>query len=207
MQQSTKVKICGITRLKDIEIINKYDIDYVGFVFTKSKRQVTEEQALKLRNRLRKDIKTVGVFVNSSIEEVNEIINYCRLDIAQLHGDEESEYFEKINTDIWKSISVKEDMDIEYLEKYKSINGVLLDTYVKGQKGGTGKTFNWNIVKGFSKLYNIILAGGLTSENVTEGIKVVSPQVVDVSSRVEENGYKNEDKIKEFVRSVKSEIK
>ncbi|MCT4542543.1 MAG: phosphoribosylanthranilate isomerase [Vallitalea sp.] len=203
MHIQTKVKICGITTKKEISLINKYDIDYIGFVFAQSKRQVTVEQVIQLRKSLREYIKTVGVFVNHPIKEVNDIARKCGLDVCQLHGEEKQWECLEVNTEVWKSISIKDEKSIIELDKFKKVNALVLDTYVKGEKGGTGKNFNWELAKGLSTKYKIALAGGLNPTNVEDAIEIVRPQIIDVSSGVETNGKKDESKIKTFVRRVK----
>lgn len=197
----TKIKICGLKSLRDIEIVNKYPVDYVGFVFAESKRKVSIHEAKAMVEVLRKDIKAVGVFVNTPPEEINKIVDYCKLDIVQLHGNETLEECEKIKASIWKSISVKEKADAAKIELYKNTQGILLD----GIKPGSGECFNWDLAKGISDKYFTILAGGLTPENVSNAIQEVKPQVVDVSSGVETDSIKDEEKIREFARRVKRE--
>lgn len=194
----TKVKICGLRSLRDIEIVNKYPVDYVGLVFAESKRKVSIHEAKAMIEGLRKDIKAVGVFVNTPPEEINKITDYCKLDIVQLHGNETLKECEKIKAPIWKSVSVKEKADVAKIELYKNTQGILLD----GIKPGSGECFNWDIAKGISDKYFTILAGGLTPENVSNAIQQVKPQVVDVSSGVETDSIKDEEKIREFVRKT-----
>lgn len=199
----TKIKICGMRRIEDIKIINKYPVNYVGFIFAESKRKVTPEQAKEMIKHLRDDIKKVGVFVNEDIEKVNEIAKYCGLDILQLHGEENNEMCKKAIVPVWKSISVKDEKSIEIIKNYNSVSGFLLDTYSKNMKGGTGKTFNWELVKELSKDNFVILAGGLTPENILEAIEIAKPQVLDINSGVETDLYKDEAKIKIVFEKLK----
>lgn len=199
-----KVKICGLKRLEDINIVNKYPVDYIGFVFAPSKRRVSLEEAMELKSALNPSIKTVGVFVNEEPSLVNEIATKCSLDIVQLHGDEDDEYIKNIKFPVWKSISIKDSNFYKEMESCTLSCGFVLDTYSSDAKGGTGKVFNWDLVKDISKDKFIILAGGLNSSNVLTAIEKVSPSVIDVSSGVEELGVKNELKIKEFLRKVKN---
>lgn len=199
-----KVKICGLKRLEDINIVNKYPVDYIGFVFAPSKRRVTLEEAVELKAALNPSIKTVGVFVNEEPSVVNEIAAKCSLDIVQLHGDEDDEYIKNIKFPVWKSISVKDSNFYKEMELCTLSSGFVLDTYSNDAKGGTGKVFNWDLVKDVSKDKFIILAGGLNSSNVLTAIEKISPSIIDVSSGVEEQGFKNEFKIQEFLRKVKN---
>ena len=199
-----KVKICGLKRLEDINLINKYPVDYIGFVFAPSKRRVSLDEAIELKTALNPSIKTVGVFVNEEPSVVNEIAAKCSLDIVQLHGDEDDEYIKNIKFPVWKSISVKDSNFYKEMELCTLSSGFVLDTYSNDAKGGTGKVFNWDLVKDVSKDKFIILAGGLNSSNVLTAIDKVSPSIIDVSSGVEEQGFKNEFKIQEFLRKVKN---
>ncbi|MCY6483207.1 phosphoribosylanthranilate isomerase [Clostridium aestuarii] len=195
----TKIKICGLKTLEDIRMINKYPIDYVGFVFVESKRKVSKEQVRDMKKILSTKIKAVGVFVNTPYDEINDIVNYCGIDIVQMHGEESSEECEKIIVPVWKAISVQNKKDLIKAQRYKNVKGFLLD----GVKAGSGISFEWSLVKEFSKNYFTILAGGLNSENVQQCIEIVNPHMVDVSSGVEKDGQKNEEKIKKFIRKVK----
>lgn len=194
-----KIKICGLKTVEQIVMANQYDIDYVGFVFAKSKRQISPGQARDMKKCLRKDIKAVGVFVDTPIEEVNEIVRYCSLDMVQLHGNENNDQCAKSIVPVWKALSVKDQEILEVLPFYKNVTGFVFDS----GSGGTGKAFSWELVNGISKDYFTVLAGGLNAGNISEAIKIVSPHVVDVSSGVETNGEKDEKKIKEFIRKVK----
>jgi phosphoribosylanthranilate isomerase len=198
-----EIKICGIKTKEEIEIINKFNVSYIGFIFAKSKRKVTMEQAMELKQYLRKDIKTVGVFVNEAYQNINYIKDKCKLDVIQLHGDESVDTCKRINSKVWKTISIKDEKDLEQIDKYNFTEGILLDTYYKGEKGGTGKTFNWNIVKELSNKYKLILAGGLKKDNIIEAIKVIRPSVLDINSGVETNLIKDELKIKELFNELR----
>lgn len=201
---NTKIKICGLKSVEDIKIINKYPVNYVGFVFAQSKRRVSKEKVKEMIKILKKNVKSVGVFVDTPYEEINKIVKYCNLDIVQMHGKEKNEECEKIIVPVWKGISIKNEKELNSAKFYKNVQGILLD----GAKAGSGTMFNWNLAREFSKEYFTILAGGLNEENVQNAIRITLPNVVDVSSGVEKNGKKNEEKIKKFIRKVKEyEIK
>lgn len=192
----TTVKICGIKSKEEVEIINKFPISYMGLIFAPSKRQVTREKAIALRGQVRKDIQVVGVFVNDEIERINALVEDCKLQVVQLHGDETVDYCSKIRAKVWKSILVKDEESLKKIELYAPVvDGILLDTYSESEKGGTGKTFNWELVKGLTSRYPIILAGGLTPENVVDAIEAVRPQSIDMNSGLETNLIKDEEKI------------
>ncbi|ADD02682.1 Phosphoribosylanthranilate isomerase [Thermoanaerobacter italicus Ab9] len=198
-----KVKICGLRRKEDIEYANQLKPDYVGFVFAKSKRQVEIEQALYLISLLDKEIKTVGVFVDEPVENVLKIAQTLNLDVLQFHGDETQDYIDNFkNFTVWKAIRIKDKEDLEKTKVFR-VNSFVFDTLTKNEYGGTGKTFNWEVLKGFELNVPIILAGGLNENNVEEAIKIVNPYAVDVSSGVETEGYKDFKKMKSFIEKVR----
>ena len=244
-KNTPKIKICGLKRKKDIEIVNKYRPDYIGVVFAGSKRKVTKVQATGLRKMLNADILAVGVFVNEDIDKIVDLVEDKVIDLIQLHGDEDKEYIIKlrealstkqIDAKIIKAIRVKSgdnvkeilirndlliddllDDNVQKNEKHNladkkrcfknnyklitQIDYILFDTYSSKEYGGTGKAFDWNILKDIKQPF--FLAGGLNSENVNDAIKICNPYVVDVSSAVEIDGYKDEDKIKEFISKIR----
>lgn len=198
-----KVKICGLRRKEDIEYANELKPDYVGFVFAKSKRQVEVEQALYLIRLLDKEVKTVGVFVNEPVENALKIAQTLNLDVLQFHGDETQDYIDNFkNFTVWKAIRIKDKEDLEKTKEFK-VNSFVFDTLTKNEYGGTGKTFNCEVLKGIELNVPIILAGGLNENNVEEAIKIVNPYAVDVSSGVETEGYKDFKKMKSFIEKVR----
>ena len=201
-----KVKICGIRREKDVEFINKYKPDYIGFVFAKSKRQVDVNTARELGKKIDRGIKKVGVFVNEDVEIVKKIAVCANLDIIQLHGDEDEAYIKKLDGfTIWKAVSINSEEDISEFKNY-SAAGFLVDSSDGSNRGGTGKTFNWNFLKTMENQISkpIIAAGGLNIDNVEKCIRTLSPFAVDVSSGVETDGFKDEEKIKNFIMRVRN---
>lgn len=210
-KNTTKIKICGLKRKKDIEIVNKYRPDYIGFVFAESKRKVIKEQAMELRKILNSDILAVGVFVNEDIDKIVDLVEDKVIDLIQLHGDEDKEYIIKlrealstkqIDAKIIKAIRVESGDNVkEILMRNDLLDYILFDTYSSKEYGGTGQVFDWNILKDIKQPF--FLAGGLNSENVNDAIKTCNPYVVDVSSAVETDGYKDEEKIKEFITKIK----
>lgn len=195
-----KVKICGLKRMEDIEYINELLPDYVGFVFAKSKRQIDIYHARKMIERLNKDIETVGVFVNQDINEVLKIASHLKLNVLQFHGGETPEYIEKFNGyKAWKAVHVTCAHDLEKLELYDGADALLLDSSINGMYGGTGKCFDWNIIKGLKVNKPLVIAGGLNPENVNLVLSELEPFAVDVSSGVETDGVKDYSKIKEFI--------
>ena len=199
-----EIKICGLKRVEDALMVNEFEnIKYVGFVFANTPRKITIEKALEIKKNLRPDIKTVGVFAGQPTEEIIEIMEKADLDVCQLHSGETNEDCGFINKTVWKSISVKDKESAEIAESYTNADGFVLDTFKKNQWGGTGETFDWSAVEDFSKNHFTILAGGINSTNVNDAIEKVSPNIIDLSSSVEVDGFKNYDKIKEFMESLK----
>jgi len=197
----SKVKICGLSRAEDIEAVNAALPDYAGFVFAESRRHVDERTAAKLRGDLDSRIGAVGVFVNEDIEKVTRLFEKGIIDIAQLHGDEDEDYIrtlkESCGCRVIKTVSMENIMpDIP-----KGPDYLLFDT-LSAERGGTGRTFDWHIIKGFDKK-PYFLAGGLNAANVREAIGLLSPYCVDVSGGVETYGVKDAAKIKEFVNIVR----
>ncbi len=204
-----KVKICGLSRAEDIEIVNRLQPDYIGFVFyNKSKRAVTLEQAAALKNKLSPKIKTVGVFVNAEISFIIKLVQEKIIDLVQLHGDEVASYCEKlrgqITVPIIKAVRVKDADSLAGLERFPA-DYLLLDTYEPGMYGGTGK--RWRMQPEWETKINkpYFIAGGLTAENVAELTEKTNAFAVDVSGGVEIDGVKNSEKIAAFIAQVRGE--
>jgi phosphoribosylanthranilate isomerase len=199
-----KVKICGITNIEDALKAAEFGTDALGFVFyEKSPRYIKPVDASFIVRRLPPLITTVGVFVDLEPGKVDEIMERTGLDIAQFHGNEPPEACR-----IWKraikALRIKGPGDIETMKKY-DVSAFLLDTYVPNKPGGTGETFNWDIAVEANKLGNIILAGGLTPDNVSEAVHRVGPYGVDVSTGVEKSKLrKDHEKMRLFIERAKS---
>lgn len=203
-----QIKICGIKTIDDIYKINDFEIDYIGFVFARGKRQVSKANALEIKKVLRKGIKIVGVFADMSFEEVKTIDDFVDLDVIQLHSDENDDFCGGFKgKTVWKSISVCNENPETAVLKFKNADGFLLDTYTKDLRGGSGKTFKWELAKDFSKKYFTVLAGGLNEENIITAYNAVKPDVLDLSSSVETDGIKDYYKIKSLMRRIKNEFK
>lgn len=200
----TKVKICGLRREEDILMANRYRADYIGFVFAQSKRRVTKEEAGRLKKLLDKSIRAVGVFVNAPAEDILELCRENIIDIIQLHGDEEEEYIKELkkslSNPIIKAVRPRSEEDIKRGLALSS-DYLLLDTYISGEYGGSGKSFDWSMVP--DKAGRIFLAGGLNADNVRKAIQTCHPFCVDISSGVETGGFKDEAKVKAFLEAVK----
>lgn len=200
----TAIKICGLRRREDVEIINRYQPDYVGFVFAPSARQVTPEQAAELGRYLAPEIQRVGVFVNAPPEEIRRICSQKIIDVIQLHGQESEEEIvwlkRQTGCPVIKAVAVQ---NTEQVRKAMDLpcDFLLLDTYSKKQAGGTGRGFDLNLIPAMEKPF--FLAGGLGPDNVREKILACHPYGVDVSSGVEVQGWKDEIRIRDFVRNAR----
>lgn len=199
-------KICGITRIEDALAAVAAGADAIGFVFyAKSPRAVTAMQARAIIAALPPFVTTVGLFVNASACELNETLDAVPLDLLQFHGDETPEQCEGYHRPYIKALRVKAGDDIAgACNAYASASGILLDAYVEGVPGGTGQAFDWSLIpQGLSR--PIILAGGLTVDNVVQAIDQVRPYAVDVSGGVEKSkGIKDHDKIRAFMHNVRA---
>ncbi len=200
----TRVKICGITRAEDGVIAAKYGADAIGLVFyEKSPRAVNIEQAQTIIQSLPAFVTVVGLFVNAEPNMVNNILAKVPIDLLQFHGEESPEYCSCFNKPYMKALRMRPNIELEALiEKYQTAKGILLDSYVQGIKGGTGTIFDWQQVpSNLSK--PIIVAGGLTADNVLSAIKALNPYAVDVSGGVESaKGIKDTEKIAEFMQAI-----
>lgn len=203
--QRTRVKICGITRVEDIKCCELHGVDALGFVFVDSSpRSITIDQAKALVASVPPFIQTVGLFMNDSSDFIGAVLNQVPLNLLQFHGDESSPFCESFNVDYIKAVPMGGGVDpSDYAAQYPNCKGFLLDSHGLGQSGGSGGTFDWqSIPENLSK--PVILAGGLTTENVASAIKQVKPYAVDVSSGVEAaKGIKDQEKIAAFIRGVK----
>ena len=200
-----KVKVCGMTQLKDAAFAVQQGADAVGFIFyKKSPRSVNMKAVKEIISKLPPFVDTVGVFVNESADRVNKIAEYCGLDLVQLHGDESPAYCRKIRRRVVKAFRVIDLQSIKQLEKFP-VSGFLLDTFSENMHGGTGKVFDWNLAHPAKKVGPVILAGGLTPRNIRQAISQVRPYGVDVCSGVEKSpGIKDPEKVKAFLKNIRS---
>ena len=209
-----KVKMCGISKVETIPAIVDAKPDYMGLVFAPSKRQVTVEQAKILIEELHKQcinhydikvVKTVGVFVNETLDNLVRIADTANLDAVQLHGDEDEAFIqslkERINVEVWKAVQIRSAADAEkWIDS--SADMLLFDAYHKDERGGTGEVFDWSSLDAFERPF--MLAGGIDSTNVARAIRTVRPYGIDISSGIETNGVKDDEKITAFTKIVKS---
>ncbi len=199
-----RVKICGITNIEDALQAVAAGADALGFVFhPASPRHIFPEQAAEVIRVLPPFVQAVGLFVDVPLQQVNTITEACRLDLVQLHGDEPPDFCAAVNRRVIKAFRVKDITSLEPLRNYR-VAGYLLDAWSPDAHGGTGKTFNWEIAATAREYGPIILAGGLTPENVGAAVARVRPYGVDVSSGVEATpGRKEQEKVQEFIRNAK----
>ncbi len=205
-----KVKICGIRREKDVLYLHEAMPDYAGFIFADTERRVTEHQAALLRRQLDPRIQVFGVFVNAPVEAAAALAGRGIIDVIQLHGDETEGYIRTLRSmtkaPVVKAVRVKNPEDILQADQLP-VDHLLLDTYHRGQYGGTGETFSWELIPEELE-HSYLLAGGLNVENVCQALSVAETKGhcigVDVSGGVETNGVKDKVKIKKLIETVRS---
>ena len=216
-----KVKMCGISKVETIPAVVEAKPDYMGLVFASSKRQVTVDQAKTLVEELHKqytkrynngaeqsnddEIKTVGVFVNETLENLVTIATEVNLDVVQLHGDEDEAFIqslkERTNVEIWKAVQIRSAADAEaWIDS--SADMLLFDAYHKDERGGTGEVFDWSCLDEFERPF--MLAGGIDSTNVARAIRTVRSYGIDISSGIETDGVKDNEKITAFTKLVRT---
>lgn len=204
------IKICGITRLEDARLASELGAWALGFVFFRGSRRAVEPRAAcRLIEALPARIRKVGVFVDEDLGALTKIAVESGIDSVQLHGSESVEYCAELRNhlpslSIIKAIRVRDARDLDQIRSYENCDALLLDTYVEGVAGGTGRTFNWSLsdeLKGFKT--PIIVSGGLKPENVSEAVAKFQPFGVDVSSGVElEPGVKSQKALRDFFSSL-----
>ena len=216
-----KVKMCGISKVETISAVVEAKPDYMGLVFAPSKRQVTVDQAKTLVEELHKqytkrynngteqsnndEIKTVGVFVNETLDNLVTIAKETNLDAVQLHGDEDEAFIqslkERTNVEVWKAVQIRSAADAEaWIDS--SADMLLFDAYHKDERGGTGEVFDWSCLNEFERPF--MLAGGIDSTNVARAIRTVRPYGIDISSGIETDGVKDDEKITAFTKLVRT---
>ena len=205
----TKVKVCGITSAHDARAAVVAGADAIGFVFAESPRRVSPEQARDILRALPSSrCVPVGVFVDESPDRMIEMAEFVGLHVLQLHGDEPPDMVKELlahGFDVVKSFRVSAEKDmVKLLSAYRP-TALLLDTYVEGKRGGTGRTFDWQRAVEAKRFGRVILSGGLGVDNVVEAVRVASPYGVDASSRLEiRPGVKDHERVREFIRLAKS---
>lgn len=199
------VKICGITCVDDALKAVNAGADVIGFVFAASPRIVTPQTAYEIRKAIPNTVRMAGVFVDEDPLIVDLIAETCGLDLLQFHGVETPGYCARFRDKAIKAMRVADPHSLDGIDRY-DVHAILLDTFVEGQTGGTGQTFDWAIAAEAAKRAKIVLSGGLTADNVAAAVRTVRPVMVDVSSGVESSpGVKDAAKMKAFVENAKKE--
>ncbi len=197
------MKICGIKTRETAIAACQAGVDFLGFVFAESSREVTPEEAARIVTALPNDVAIVGVFVNETKEKIETVAERVNLDYVQLHGDESPEFCKFLSLPVIKAFSLREKSDLARLKQF-SCDYYLVDSPGIDYRGGSGIPFEWNLLDDLDVTRDkLILAGGLNESNVKKAIKQVQPAVVDVSSGVETNGEKDLEKIANFIRAAK----
>jgi len=203
-----RVKICGITNLEDAALAVRLGVDALGFVLAPSPRQVSPETVRDIVREIPPLVETVGVFVNEAPSRIREIMGFCGLDLAQLHGDESPDDCEALAPRAIKAVRLRDESSLAAAAAYRGkVRALLLDSYVKGRRGGTGTTLDWDLAaRGLQLGIPVILAGGLNPGNVGRAVSLVRPFAIDVNSGVEERpGRKSPalmDRLMEIVRNL-----
>jgi phosphoribosylanthranilate isomerase len=202
---TVRIKICGITNGEDALAAARFGADALGFIFAPSPRRIAPEKARQIIKVLPPLVQTVGVFVDEDLGEVSSVAEMCGLDILQFHGSESADYCDSFDHRVIKAVRLRNRQDLKSLPKYDGVvQALLLDTYVPDKVGGTGMTFNWEWALEAGKYGRIILAGGLSPENVAAAISIVKPYGVDASSSLEQSpGIKDHEKMAQFIAEVR----
>ena len=212
MKYKTKIKICGIKNYNNAKCVLENKADYLGLIFVKKSRRYidffTAEKLIREIKKTNYKTKIVGVFENESSETINDYVEKLKLDFAQIAGKFDDDLLGKIKYPKIIQISIKEDDSekniLKIINHYRTLSHkILLDSFDKNIGGGTGKKFNWKLVKNLVQSENVFLAGGLNSKNINEALNFL-PWGVDISSGVEENGEKDNQKIAKFIKMVRT---
>lgn len=202
-----KVKICGNTNLEDVELAKELGADYLGFIFTESKRRVAPATVLSIVHAIPAFKNFIGVFANQPKEKVEKLAHDAGIRILQFHGDETARYcqwFTQRGYEVIKTFRIKDKMSLKRIDEY-NVDGFLFDTYSADEKGGTGIPFDWDLIEDRPYVHEkLFLAGGLNIHNLGQAIKKVHPFAVDVASGVESSPGKKDPKLlEEFIRIAK----
>jgi phosphoribosylanthranilate isomerase len=198
-----KVKVCGLTRVEDVQAATSAGADVIGFVFTASPRQISIEKAIELCGYVPEGVLRVGLFLGQNRSEIEHVIRAVPLDVLQFHGNETEQFCRVFNMPWLKAVAMENAESVSKAEReFPGAMGLLLDSHAKGKQGGSGKQFDWSLSSTVAK--PIWLAGGLNADNVKKAIRTVKPYAVDVSSGVEsEPGIKDAARMKAFVKAVR----
>ncbi|MUK87933.1 phosphoribosylanthranilate isomerase [Ornithinibacillus sp. L9] len=200
-----RVKICGVKDSETVQGAVAAGVDYLGFMFAESKRKISMETAKELAAYVPKYVQKVGVFVNPTLDEVLSVMENVGLDMVQLHGDETPEFCNMIPVPVIKAFPIRSAEDIHRPKTYE-VDYYLFDSPGGKYRGGSGMTFDWGLLAGIEiPREKVIVAGGLTPNNILAAKREINPAIVDVSSGVETDGVKDKEKIRAFIRAAKNE--
>lgn len=201
------IKICGITRTQDVEYINEAKPDYMGMILSPGfRRSISADHASRIISALTPDVMRVGVFVNEPVQNILDAAYLLKLDVIQLHGDEDRSFIEHLRTlriPIWKAARVRSSDDINAAQQ-SGADCLLLDSYVEGVAGGTGKMSDWEMIKRTRIEIPFFLAGGINAGNLSEALTI--SKNIDISGGVETDGFKDRDKIKEVIEIYRNNL-
>ena len=203
---SPKVKICGISNIEILKTLISLDLDFIGFIFySKSPRYIDTKFLQSIEDLDFKNSRPVCVYVNADEDYIYETSSYFNNPILQFHGDEKNNFCESFGLDYWKAIRVKDKEDLETISLYNSAQAILLENHKEGSYGGTGESFNWNILKDIENDdQNFVLSGGINSQNVDNALKTNS-WCLDLNSGVESHeGIKNIELVKDILKTIET---
>jgi phosphoribosylanthranilate isomerase len=201
-----RVKVCGITNYQDASMAIELGADALGFIFASSPRQITPEKARDIIYAIPPFVQTVGVFVDEDPARIRRTIHLCGLDLVQLHGDESPHLCRELMPCAIKALRLKDESSLSAIKPYRGrVKAILLDTYMQGKRGGTGRTFDWDLaIKAKEFGIPTILSGGLNPDTISEAISLVKPFGVDVNSGIEESpGKKSPDLMRELMEIIR----
>jgi phosphoribosylanthranilate isomerase len=208
----TRIKICGVKRPETLELLGQLQVDYAGFIFAESRRQITAQAAGELLRSVDNPPPAVGVFVNPTLSELEEVLTHAPLSVIQLHGQERPAFCREVASrfqlPVWKAVAVADQSELaDLLRSYQgAVEAFLFDTHDPRLAGGTGRRFSWELIPQLRQQANgtpCIVAGGINEENVEELLKSYQPHMIDISSGVETNGEKDHKKIIRFMQRVR----
>jgi len=211
MAARTRIKVCGMTDMAEASGVIAAGVDALGLIFVEaSPRNIVPEKAREIVASLPPFVDAVGVFVDQELDVVNDIVKYCGLTVVQLHGSESPQYCEAVNARVVKTFSIRPDAEVSEINPFydpylDTVSGILLDTFHEKMAGGTGQTFDWELIHKCRPAAPLILAGGLSPDNIADAIRQVRPFAVDVNSGVEISpGVKDIGAVERLVESVRA---
>jgi len=202
-----RIKICGITRMTDAEKAVELGADALGFIFAESPRQITPQKARDITRRISPFVKTVGIFVNEQPAKIRKIMDFCGLDLLQLHGNESVSACSELAPRVIKAFRVQGEESLLHIADFKNhVRAILLDAYQEGLNGGTGKTFDWRLaLKAKKTSIPLVLSGGLGFDNIEEALERVNPFAIDISSGIEKRpGIKDHGRMRILMDKIKN---